>query len=62
MIVARLPRNYTKVGAAKKPCTLWVWGLGYALIDNQKAGKPTIWACKNCMFMVFLKNSNNSDF
>jgi hypothetical protein len=62
IIVARLPRHHTKAGATKKPRTSWVWALGYTLTDNQKAGRPTIWACKNCTFMVFPKNSNNSDF
>ena len=53
IVVARLPRYHTEAGAAKKPRTSWVWALGYALTDNQKAGRPTIWACKNCMFMSF---------
>jgi hypothetical protein len=55
IIVARLPRYYTAAPAAKKPRTSWVWNLGYALTDNQKAGNPTIWACKLCTFMFYLR-------
>ena len=62
IIIARLPRYYTAAPAAKKPRTSWVWNIGYALTDNKKAGCPTIWACKLCMFIVLLKNYNNRCF
>ena len=51
--VARLPAYHTAVAAVKKPRTQWVWNLGYALTDNQKLNRPTIWACKHCLFMFY---------
>jgi hypothetical protein len=50
IIVARLLKFYTAAAAAKKPRTAWVWGLGYALINNKKANKPLMWCCKGCTF------------
>jgi hypothetical protein len=51
--VARLPTFHTALGPAKKPRTLWVWNLGYALTNNRQASRLTIWACKHCMFVFY---------
>lgn len=47
-LVARLPIQHTLAAPPKKPRTAWVWKIGYALTDNGKNSKPTIWACKLC--------------
>ena len=53
-LVARLPVQHTLAAPPKKPRTAWVWKTGYALTDNRKNSKPTIWACKLCKFMCVL--------
>ena len=52
IIIARLPRLHTAASASKKPRTAWVWKLGYALTDNSKSNKPTIWAFKHCTYVL----------
>jgi hypothetical protein len=53
--LSKLPRQHTIDGANKRPRTQWVWKLGYAIVDNTKPKKPTLWMCKLCMssFIMF---------
>jgi hypothetical protein len=48
VIIKRLPKHHIIAGPSKRPRTSWVWHLGYALINDSKKDKPTIWACKHC--------------
>jgi hypothetical protein len=51
VLLARLPARHTIAAPGKRPRTTWVWKLGYALTNHSKAGNPTFWACKLCMFL-----------
>lgn len=54
---SRFPGGMVLAGASKKPRTLWVWKLGYALQNTRKAHKPIYWCCKLCMYTLLnLKN------
>jgi hypothetical protein len=52
VIVSRLPQQHTLCSAQKRRRTQWVWKVGYALTDESRAEKPTIWACKRCKFFL----------